>query len=163
MARLTGLEPATFAVTGRRSNQLSYSRIFHAVDNRPCQWKSTGRRGVIRLVVSYLPLEGEPMTKRPGAKLSFAPAAHIAAITPGGRVGGDEDGACVGHSSLCITVPLGAVNIYLVNETKKSSFTFRAGFLSSGSWRVAPMRRANGSSTSAPRLVPSGNARSSEA
>ena len=27
MARKTGLEPATFAVTGRRSNQLSYFRI----------------------------------------------------------------------------------------------------------------------------------------
>ena len=28
MARETGLEPAAFAVTGRRSNQLSYSRQF---------------------------------------------------------------------------------------------------------------------------------------
>jgi hypothetical protein len=27
MARETGLEPATSAVTGRRSNQLSYSRM----------------------------------------------------------------------------------------------------------------------------------------
>ena len=30
MARVTGLEPATSGVTGRHSNQLSYTRAFHS-------------------------------------------------------------------------------------------------------------------------------------
>ena len=34
MARVTGLEPAASGVTGRRSNQLSYTRILAGVSSR---------------------------------------------------------------------------------------------------------------------------------
>ena len=34
MARVTGLEPATSGVTGRHSNQLSYTRAFPISDDR---------------------------------------------------------------------------------------------------------------------------------
>ena len=39
MARVTGLEPATSGVTGRHSNQLSYTRAFHLLAHqgeKPC-------------------------------------------------------------------------------------------------------------------------------
>ena len=38
MARVTGLEPATSGVTGRHSNQLSYTRAFHF---QPFGWSVT--------------------------------------------------------------------------------------------------------------------------
>jgi hypothetical protein len=35
MARVTGLEPATSGVTGRHSNQLSYTRALHRFSFEP--------------------------------------------------------------------------------------------------------------------------------
>ena len=41
VARVTGLEPATSGVTGRHSNQLSYTRV-----SRPLRWRASAR-GVV--------------------------------------------------------------------------------------------------------------------
>jgi hypothetical protein len=56
------------------------------------------------------------MTNRPGAKFSFAPTAHIAAITPEERVGGSEDGACVRHSFIVMADQNGPVKLYLAKS-----------------------------------------------
>ena len=41
MARVTGLEPATSGVTGRRSNQLSYTRSASAPKRVPLRERGT--------------------------------------------------------------------------------------------------------------------------
>jgi hypothetical protein len=43
MARVTGLEPATSGVTGRHSNQLSYTRAFPDIERRTDQCERSFR------------------------------------------------------------------------------------------------------------------------
>jgi hypothetical protein len=46
MARVTGLEPATSGVTGRHSNQLSYTRTFPERDRITARCEASFRRFV---------------------------------------------------------------------------------------------------------------------
>ena len=48
MAGWTGLEPATFCVTGRRSNQLSYHPVVGKNDHFP-DYNRIGQEGIRRL------------------------------------------------------------------------------------------------------------------
>ncbi len=54
MARETGLEPAASAVTGRRSNQLSYSRSFEM------QTDINFRRSLSTAFLAIMPLNFRP-------------------------------------------------------------------------------------------------------
>ncbi len=50
MARVTGLEPAASGVTGRRSNQLSYTRIERVMTRARAGWVPERAAGVKRKV-----------------------------------------------------------------------------------------------------------------
>jgi hypothetical protein len=100
VARETGLEPATSGVTGRRSNQLSYSRKAASADRRvpdlkvpPCQVKHCG---LFTLSASDRAEYGPKLLRKPRAVLLFeavvgVPPERISLVEEGAAFSREQD------------------------------------------------------------------------
>ena len=85
MARVTGLEPATSGVTGRRSNQLSYTRVFGVarhLGERAFGAVNHGRLHFLPLLVLFLLVGLADVGQRPVLEQKTGDV---------GRAGGGED------------------------------------------------------------------------
>ncbi len=116
MARVTGLEPAASGVTGRRSNQLSYTRVAipslsgrRVVYARPRPW-SSAFRGIVQAQCAVCPIAPRHAPPRANPAVRVQPENRSKSVLPVSfrscswlakpKLAPASEGPCRGHPRL---------------------------------------------------------------